>query len=284
MRKESPFKGFQRNITSQFGEDGIVGEIFSRITTNDKICVEFGAWDGIHCSNTWNLWHNNNWEAILIEADEKKFIELTGNTKNFQNVKIVNKYVSSEGENRLDNILNKFRIPKDFDFLSIDIDGDDYFILESLKEFNPKLIVIEYNPTIPPQLSIIQKKGEYFGSSALAIHELATKKGYKLIQVSDTNLFLIYEDYFPILKVDEQNLLEIFPMDYINYIFSSYDGDLFASNNFTYGIKKYTKNLFSFFNYRIQKEINLKEFPFEPDDKVHKIVINRQLKNNASNI
>jgi hypothetical protein len=281
MGKNSPFKIFERNLTSQFGEDGIIDEIFKRITLKNKICVEFGAWNGIQYSNTWNLWHNNNWAAILIEADVEKFKELTQNAKYYPKVKTVNKYVSSEGENCLENILNNLTVPKDFDFLNIDIDGDDYFILESLNNFNPKLISIEYNPTIPPQLSIIQKKGEYFGSSALAIHELAKKKGYQLIHISDTNLFLVHKEYFPLLNIEPQNLLEIFPSKYLNYIFSSYDGELFVSNNFTYGVKEYTKELFSFRDYKIHKEFISRKFPFEPDNTTQKIVINNQIKNNA---
>jgi hypothetical protein len=284
MGKDSPFKSYERNVTSQFGEDGIIDEIFQRIGTENKLCVEFGAWDGMQFSNTWNLWHNCNWDAILIEADGNKFKELTLNTKSYLKVKAINKYVSSDGENSLENILLKLNVPKDFNLLSIDIDGDDYYIFDSLNNFNPKLIIIEYNPTIPAHLSIIQKKGEYFGSSALAIHELAEKKGYKLVHISDTNIFLVHKEYFPQLNIESQNILDIFPSKYLNYIFSSYDGELFISNNFIFGVKEYIKKLFSICNFKIHKESISKKFPFEPDSKTHKIIINNQIKNNASNI
>ena len=73
MINKTPFLQYSNNITSQFGEDGIIKEIFNRIGTKYKICVELGAWDGKHFSNTWNLWFNNEWHAILIEADKNKF-------------------------------------------------------------------------------------------------------------------------------------------------------------------------------------------------------------------
>jgi hypothetical protein len=280
MNKKSPFEPFANNLTSQFGEDGIINEIFIRLGVKNKLCVEFGAWDGIHCSNTWNLWHNNDWDAILIEADTKKFSDLQNNAKNYPKVKVINKYVTCEGENCLESILDNLNVPREFELLSIDIDGDDYYIFESIAKYLPKLIVIEYNPTIPPHMSIIQNKGEYFGSSAMAIIELAKRKGYQLVHISDTNLFLIHQDYFPLLNIEQQNLLEIFPMKYVNYLFSSYDGELFVSNNFTYGVKKHTKKLHFFKKFSIQKDFVSNKFPFITDDKTQKILINHQIKPN----
>jgi hypothetical protein len=280
MDKDSPFKAYERNITSQFGEDGVIDEIFHRIGTKNKICVEFGAWDGEHFSNTWNLWHNNNWNAILIEADKRKFNQLKHNIKDHPKVKALNIFVSSEGADCLENILNKLSVPKDFDFLSLDIDGDDFYILESLSNYKPKLILVEYNPTIPPHFSIVQKKSEFFGSSAKMIYELAKTKGYQLVHMSDTNLFLVHQDYFQILKIKDQDLFDIFPSKYLNYIFSTYDGEHFASNKFTYGIKKSTKELFSFREYKVIKECISKKFPFEPDNKTQKLILYNQIKRN----
>jgi hypothetical protein len=280
QENSSAFKRYSNNVTSQYGEDGVISEIFKRIKSKSKICVEFGAWDGIHCSNTWDLWHNNGWDAILIEADENKYQELLTNTRDFSKVNVLNKFVSPNGHDSLDSILQHLNIAKDFDLLSIDIDGDDYYILKSLNYFCPKLIVIEYNPTIPPQISIIQNKGEYFGSSARAIYELAKSKGYHLVHLSDTNVFLVHKDYFHLLKIKEQNLNEIFPDKYINYIFSSYDGDLFVSNNFVYGIKKNIKEILSFRNVKIVKTFFLNKIPFTPVSKTQKILIIDQINQN----
>jgi len=68
---------FYKNIFSQFGEDGIIEEILNRLGRNsDKLCCEFGAWDGSHLSNVYNLILNKNFKGILIEADPKKFKNL----------------------------------------------------------------------------------------------------------------------------------------------------------------------------------------------------------------
>jgi hypothetical protein len=220
-------KVFEKNIQSQFGEDGVIEEIFNRIGTANKICVEFGAWDGIHLSNTWNLWHNKEWNALLIEGDKAKFDLLVSNTSNFKNVYPYLTYVSTEGDTAIESILNKVSFPKDLDLVSIDIDGDDYYIFESLINFTPRLILIEYNPTVPPGVEIIQKRGEYFGSSALSLLKLGHKKGYKLAHMTDTNMFFINENLFSKLDIKEPFLEDVFIYSHLTYLISGYDGKSF---------------------------------------------------------
>ena len=71
------FNIYKKNTFSQFGEDGIIEEIFKRLSdVSDKRCCEFGAWDGKLLSNTCNLITNHNYEAILIEADKKNLMNL----------------------------------------------------------------------------------------------------------------------------------------------------------------------------------------------------------------
>jgi hypothetical protein len=224
-------KKFEKNVQSQFGEDGVIEEILARIGTTNKKCVEFGAWDGIHLSNSWNLWHNNGWEALLIEGDKVKFDLLVSNTKSSINVQPFLAYVSPEGETSLDFILKKVGFPFDLDLLSIDIDGDDYYILESLVDYAPRLILVEYNPTIPPDVEIIQKRGEYFGSSALSLLKLAHHKGYKLAHMTDTNLFLVKENLFGKLGIQEPLLNNAFVYSHLSYLISGYDGKSFLLGN-----------------------------------------------------
>jgi len=220
-------KAFEKNIQSQFGEDGVIEEIFNRIGTTNKMCVEFGAWDAIHLSNVWNLWNHKDWKALLIEGDKAKYELLASNTKEFNNVHPYLAYVAPDGENSLDSILEKVNFPIDLDMLSIDIDGDDYYILETLNNFKPRLILIEYNPTMPPDVDIVQKKGEYFGCSALPLLRLGHKKGYKLAHVTDTNLFLVKEELFSKLNFAEPNLKDIFVYSHLTYLISGYDGKSF---------------------------------------------------------
>jgi hypothetical protein len=227
-------KKFETNIKSQFGEDGIIKEIFNLIGTSNKICVEFGAWDGIHFSNTWTLWHNEGWEALLIEGDSEKYQTLIANTSAFSNVKPYMAYVMPDGPNSLDEIFKKYNYPVNIDLLSIDIDGDDYYIFDGLKNYCPRLIVIEYNPTIPPSVELIQQKGEYFGASALSILKLAHKKGYKLVHVTETNLFLVNNEDFDKLGKKEKPLADLFLNKHMASIVSSYDGKTFLVGELHY--------------------------------------------------
>ena len=227
-------ENFEKNIQSQFGEDGVIEEIFNRISPLNFHCVEFGAWDGIYYSNTWNLWKNHNWSAILIEGDADKTKELIENTKNFTKVKAINAFVTNEGENSVDNILPKYDLPIDFDLLSVDIDGDEYYIFESLNKYRPKVIVIEYNPTIPPQIELVQDKGEYLGSSALALINLGVKKGYKAIHITTTNLFFIANEIFDNSNFTEIDLLKDFKYEFLVNVITSYDGKPFLSAELPY--------------------------------------------------
>ena len=151
-------RNFASNVTSQTGEDGIIEKIFSIIPATTRCCAEFGAWDGKEFSNTWNLIHNRNWRAVLIEADQDRYAELVDNNRGRQDVLCLNKKVDLEGPDCLDNILAGTDIPVEFDLLSIDIDGNDYYVWESLVNYRPKLVIIEFNLTIPNDIVFIQDK------------------------------------------------------------------------------------------------------------------------------
>ena len=71
---------FGHNVHSQFGEDGIIEKVFQILGTTSKRCIEFGAWDGFHLSNTANLW-TKGWAGVLIEANSAKYRELVKNVQ-----------------------------------------------------------------------------------------------------------------------------------------------------------------------------------------------------------
>lgn len=239
---------YKKNITSQWGEDGLIEEIFRRIGIQEKICIEFGAWDGKHLSNVWNLWHELNWSALLIEGDKKKFNDLVSYTSKFEKVKPHCAYVKSNGKNCLDEIIKKTFPKKTIDLLSIDIDGNDYYILESL-EIKPRIIIIEYNPTIPVDMELIQETDQYFGSSAFSINNLAHEKGYRLITATETNLFFIHKDEFKKLQIDEPTLQDVYLKDNLTYILTAYDGTPALTRIPTYNnIYKSTERVLSFKN------------------------------------
>jgi len=231
MKLNNSFIDYAKNITSQCGEDGIIEEIFNRIGIKHHQCVEFGAWDSINLSNTYNLWHNKGWKAILIEGDVEKAKSLKENTKDFSKVIPLNIYVDRKGPNSLDNILEAHHIPLDFDILSIDIDGDDYNIFESLLKYLPRLVVIEYNSTIPVDLDIFSSDNIPFGASCKALNRLAESKGYTLVHMTTLNLFFVRHADFHLLKIDKPTIYELSPNVHVTHIVSSYDGKNFMTRN-----------------------------------------------------
>lgn len=221
----------RRFITSQCGEDGIIEEIFKRIGTENKICVEFGAYDGKTLSNTWELWHNRGWSAVLIESDETKFKKLKENIREFPQVMAFNTIVRPTGTSALDTILSGLHIPFNLDLISIDIDGDDYYILDNLNNFRPRVIAIEYNSTIAPELEIVQNPGGRLGASALALINLAKRKGYIFAGCTKTTCFFVINNEFHKIDMDEPDLKDIFPREDLRYVIISYDSQTYMNKD-----------------------------------------------------
>ncbi|HEV8666996.1 MAG TPA: hypothetical protein VN665_04110, partial [Candidatus Paceibacterota bacterium] len=149
MDQEPPLawvQAYGKNIQSQHGEDGIIDELFKRIGNANKWCVEFGALNGTHHSNSWHAVMEEGYSGVLIEADPTYFEKLQQVYKDTPRAYCMNEFVEFEGSKRLDALLARTPIPKDFDLLSIDIDGNDYHVWDSLTEYRPRAVLIEFNP------------------------------------------------------------------------------------------------------------------------------------------
>jgi len=225
---------FGSNVFSQFGEDGIIAKIFSILGTTSRICVEFGAWDGFHLSNAANLWAKQGWKGVLIEADPERFQQLLTNTREHGCLCIQAK-VGISGEDTLDRILQREGFKGEIDLLSIDIDSDDYYVFQSLASPGPRVIVCEYNPTIPPDLELIPEQGGYFGCSALSLVKVAETKGYKLVAVTDSNCFFVREADFVKFAAFQTTLKDIAVTRHLTCLMSGYGGDYVLSRQPTYG-------------------------------------------------
>lgn len=182
---------YSENIYSQFGEDGIIHHIFYDVICEPvNKCVEFGAADGLSCSNTANLWLNKKAKALMMEIDSQIFQSLLKNIND--NVLPLNTAITPENINRI-IFDNGFA---DADLISIDVDGDDYFIFEAL-EYTPKTLLIEYNETIPPHLPLRPSSlGGNMGASAAALVNLAESKGYCFLGCTKANVILVQQKYF----------------------------------------------------------------------------------------
>jgi len=226
MNNDSPrdLQNYRANVTSQFGEDGIVAELLRRLGEGARCCVEFGAWDGRHFSNTWSLWHERGWSAVLIEGERDRAAALSAAAANFPSVKVVNAFVGWEGANRLDALLDTAGVAGPVDLMSIDIDGDDFHVFAALEKHLPRILLIEFNPTCPPEAELVQAKGGRFGSSASSVLKLVESKGYALAACTDTNLITVKAGEFPRLGIPAVNLANVAPRQHLSYLMTDYDG------------------------------------------------------------
>jgi len=204
-------------VTSQFGEDGIIEKIFEIVKPKNRWCVEFGADNGVTLSNTWNLIINKGWHGIEIERNDVSFPVMQFIYRDYP-VICLNENIDCEGPHRLDSILQRYVIPKDFDFVSIDVDSYDYQIWESLIEYTPSVVCIEFCQTFKHGEAFIYGQDRvHIGSSLASIVDLGKRKGYELICVIGVNAFFVLSHLYP--------LFEIKSNDVINYSEYILEGD-----------------------------------------------------------
>jgi len=236
MKPPESLATFGRNVHSQNGEDGIIAEVLRRISETHELsrwCVEFGAWDGVYLSNTCCLIRNEGYHAVLIEPDPKRFAKLCENFPEDTVIKLKS-FVGVSGENSLDSLLERAGCPRDVDLVSIDIDGCDYHVFESIHDFQPKIVCIEYNGTIPNEVDFVQPLDFdlKWGTSASAICRMAEDKGYLPVAVTATNLILVRDDLVELVVSRECASLTVLrdDTDTRNFIFSGYDGTVLTKD------------------------------------------------------
>ena len=217
---------FKSDIHSQNGEDGVISELIRRIglvVDEDFWCVEFGAWDGVHLSNTFSLVESNSATAVMIEGDEEKFGILKATAEKYPSIipvegfitgsqvpeesPVTNLFTGIFDHNKmttLDRLLSTTPCPKEYDLLSIDIDSYDLEVWEAHRSFKPKIVVIEINSSLQP--GILQwHGGGNVGNSFSSTLAVAKTKGYTLV-CHTGNMIFVQDELAHLVELDELDL------------------------------------------------------------------------------
>jgi hypothetical protein len=177
---------------SQCGEDVVLARIFAEIGTGSGFLVDFGAGDGVSLSNT-KMLMEVGWRGLLMDGD------------NQGNEQVKQEFITAEN---ICSLFHKHGVPQNFDLLSLDIDGNDLWILKAILdgEYRPRVFIVEMNPAIRNGANLTIKynpthkwaNNDYYGASFEAWKVLGKEYGYTLIcQIESLNMIFVKSDIIP---------------------------------------------------------------------------------------
>ena len=193
--------GFQ--VNSQNYEDGMIHEIFKRVGTSSRVFAEVGVGDGTENNTAFLL--SQGWTGFWIDGCDR-FMKNIQSRKDLQD-SCLKTSVSFVGRENIGRIFEQIGVPRDIDLLSLDIDQNTYYLWEALHEYAPRVVVVEYNGNIPPDVEWkveydVDRRWDYthnFGASLKAFEVLGKKLGYSLVGCDfvGSNAFFVRDDLAP---------------------------------------------------------------------------------------
>ena len=208
------FNDYEFKVFSQFGEDGLVQYLIKNLDISSKKFIEFGVQD-YEEANTRFLLENNNWSGLIIDSSKENLEYIKKQNYYWKyNIRAENSFITKENINL---IIKKNKFDGEIGILSIDIDGNDYWIWNEIEVVKPDIVIIEYNARLGSELSLTipyksnfnrmenLKKNNY-GASLSALNKLAEKKGYKLVGTNSNgnNAFFVDIDKMHNTKIKAQ--------------------------------------------------------------------------------
>ncbi len=159
-----------------------------------RTVVDIGAGNGVRWSNSYALLIEG-WKALGVEADWQKYSLLSRVYRDFPYAHACH---SRADPNNIGSLLEDFSVESDFGVLCLDIDGNDYWVLNAiLSQFRPGLVVTEINENIPPPLRFLVKfdpdfqlRHHFYGYSIAALEDLCEKRDYGILRLEYNNAFL----------------------------------------------------------------------------------------------
>lgn len=195
-------------VFSQWGEDGILQHLLRHVPISKKIFVEFGV-ETYTEANTRFLLVDGNWSGLVIDGSIKNIEHIKSDDLYWRyNLKAEHAFITREDINGL---ISRNGISGEIGLLSIDIDGNDYWVWEAIKCIVPSIVVIEYSSrfgpskavTVPYQADFLRSKAHYsniyYGASLAALCLLGKRKGYSFVgcNMAGNNAFFVRADLRP---------------------------------------------------------------------------------------
>jgi hypothetical protein len=203
---------YEFKVYSQWGEDGIIDYLTRKVEIKNNIFVEFGVENYLE-SNTRFLLVNKNWSGLVIDGDSANVSFIKADPIYWrQNLKADCAFITRENINEL---LKRNGVAGDIGLLSIDLDGNDYWVWQEIEVISPRIVVVEYNYrfgadkalVVPYDANFVRQKAHYsriyFGASLKALVNLGKKKGYSFVGCNRNglNAFFVRTDILGDLKV-----------------------------------------------------------------------------------
>ena len=191
---------YEAKVFSQNGEDGIIAEIFRRIGATNRFFVEIGveSLEG-NCLVLADLF---GWSGLFIDGNAASVEAVRKRYRGRPGVHATAALVTAENIERL---LEEASVPQDVDLISIDVDGNDYWLWKALNRWKPRVVIIEYNSAVAEPRAAVQPYDANFvwdgvtlgGASLGALRELAARKGYRFVyaEAAGVNVFFVREEY-----------------------------------------------------------------------------------------
>ncbi len=199
------FSSNEFQVYSQWGEDGLIQFLVNNIELPRKVFVEFGV-ENYTESNTRFLLINNGWSGLVIDGSREN-IEFLKNDDIYwrYNIKAECAFITKDNINQ---ILENNGIQGEIGILSVDIDGNDYWVWDAIDSIDPAIVIVEYNArfgtglavTVPYDPDFIRAKAHYsmiyYGASLRAMCFLGRQKGYAFVGCNSAgnNAFFVRRD------------------------------------------------------------------------------------------
>jgi hypothetical protein len=192
-------------VYSQFGEDGIVQFLVQRVPIENDVFVEFGVED-YRESNTRFLLLHDNWRGLVMDGSDahERFLRASGLGWR-HHIDAVTAFIDRDN---IDGLIRSAGIQGDIGLLSVDIDGNDLWVLEEISVVSPRILIVEYNATFGPEAAVTVPydpgfvrsekhwSNLYWGASLAAFARVAGEKGYALVagNRAGNNAFFVRKD------------------------------------------------------------------------------------------